>query len=333
MKTKVFFTLLVILIIFSDLVPAQCFIVASDKHKRIMLEHFGVSVPARQGNFTTLEECEAFLNNAANFDPQQRNEHWCDCDKTNANIQSNRVQSKIKIDDRETQLARNKLFVLKKTQEKKEADDKIFQAKKNNLLGKLRRNKSFDQLNTTSGLSEQGAYNIKNDESEKGRDNSESSFTQHKIKLRERELKTTQVSLPKFVEHQKTLFEFIDRETKIVQTKIMNVQKEKIQILEKKNQLQEKITLQTLNIEKLKTEKNDVQKENREEIDSLLLLANQILGESEELNKKADQELEEKNNLVDENEALLNKYQDAYNKSKEFPDQSEQLLKELQGGK
>ena len=73
----------------------------------------------------------------------------------------------------------------------------------------------------------------------------------------------------------------------------MEVQKEKIQILEKKNQIQEKIVEQTSNIEKLKKEKIEVKEESQKgEIDSLLLEAMQLLEESETLNKKAGEELE-----------------------------------------
>jgi hypothetical protein len=190
-------------------------------------------------------------------------------------------------------------------------------------------------LRTTSDLSKQGEESTNNNQVEVGRNESESSFSQGKIKLKGRtQNNTVPVSPPVPIKHQETLFSYIDRETKTVQTKLAKVQKEKIVLLEKKNQVQEKIAEQTLKIEKLKTEKLEVKEESRkEDIDSLLLFATQMLEESEDLNDKANQELEKNNKLVQENEALLNKYQETYSKSKEHPEQSEQLLKELQGDK
>jgi hypothetical protein len=177
---------------------------------------------------------------------------------------------------------------------------------------------------------------IENNQTEIGRDNSESAFSDGKIKLKRGDLRNRDipVSPPAPVESQKTLFEYVDRETKVVQTKIMDVQKEKIHILEKKNQIQEKIVEQTVNIEKLKTEKIEVKEESRkEEIDSLLLEAMQLLEESNTLNEKAGEELKTKDKLIGEQEVLLNKLQSTYEKGKENPEKSEGLLKELQGDK
>lgn len=325
------------LLVLSRVSFAQCFIVASEKHKRIMYEVWGVTVPDRQGNFSTLEECETYLYNL-DADPEQKKEHWCDCDKQNTNesYESDNTQaqqqSRITIEDRETQLKKIKEYEMQKQEEKRQADEKNFRGKKQNVLGKIKRNTALDQLKTTEEVSDKAANNI-NVEDEAGRRESESSFTDSKMKIKHREPPTIPVSPPAPVNHQKNLFEYIDREKIIVQTRIMEVQKDKIGILEKKNNLQQKITEQTLNIEKLNAEKTEVNDENRkEEIDSLLLLAEQMLEESEDLNKKADQELQDKNKLAEENEALLNKFENAYNKSKEFPEQSEQLLNELRGG-
>ncbi len=114
----------------------------------------------------------------------------------------------------------------------------------------------------------------------------------------------------------------------------METQKQKIEVHEKKNKIQQDIIVQTEKIETLKVEKNQTEDESKKiEVDSLLLLAEQMLQESEDLNKRADEELISKNQVILEQESLLNKYQDSLNKSKDNPGLSEELLKELQGGK
>lgn len=343
---------IVVLILMFLLIPAksiiaQWYAVADESHKRAMWEMFQVVVPDRQGDFVTKQECEQALDNAG-MDALQRSRFRCECE-TNCNDQnstgsyndeqqnsSGQNPGGIVIDDYETQMMKRNLFIEKDKKQKaaleKSKNDNI----KNDLLGKLKGNKSLNQLKTTSDLSEQGSENITNSQTEAGREDSESAFTNGKTKLKRRDLRNSivPVSPPTPIEHQKTLFEFIDRETKVVQTKIMEVQKEKIQILEKKNQIQEKIVEQTTNIEKLKKEKIEVKEESQKgEIDSLLLEAMQLLEESETLNKKAGEELKTSNMLITEQEGLLNKLQTSYEQGKENPQKSEELLKELQGNK
>jgi hypothetical protein len=317
---------------------AQCYIVASEKHKSRMREIWGSTVPDRQGNFATYEECVSFLDREIAFDPVQRAEHWCECEETNSSGTYNtngQTESRIQVENHQIQLKKLKEAAYKKEMEKKNSDRKIVENKKQDLLGKLKKNKSLDQLKTSSELSEQGEVNISNNQSESGRDVSESAFSDGKIILKKRqEPNTIQVSPPKPVEDQSTLFEYIDRETKVVQNKIIQVQKQKIKLLEKKNDIQKTITDQTLKIEKLKTEKINLEDESKtEEIDSLLIIANQLKLESEELDLKADRDLEEINRMEQDSEALLKKYGDALNKAKEHPEESEQLLKELKGDK
>lgn len=325
---------------------AQWYVVADESHKRAMWEMFQVVVPDKEGNFATKRECEDALDNA-NMDALQRSRHHCECeancdDQNSSNSYNDQQQNSsgqnpdgIVIDDYETQMMKSNLYIEKDKKEKaaleKSKNDNI----KNDLLGKLKGNKSLNQLKTTSDLSEQGLENITNNQTDVGRDDTESAFSQGKIKLKKRgQNNTVPVSPPVPVEQQKTLFEYIDRETKVVQIKIMDVQKKKIQLLEKKNQMQEKIVEQTVNIQKLKEEKYEVKDETRkEEIDSLLIMATQMLQESETLNQEANKELEVKDKLVKDQEDLLNKYQETYNKSKDNPELSEELLKELQGDK
>jgi len=325
-------------LIINKITYAQCYIVASDEHKRIMWEQYGVIVEERQGNFASYDECIAYLNSSIDFDPVQRARHWCDCEKEDQKEFNNSYEqnnSNLIVEDREAQLQKIRLYEQEKLKEKELADRKIVEDKKQDLLGKLKKNNALDQLKTSSELSQQGTVNINNSQTEKGRDDSELAFSDGKIKLKGRPQKNNiQVSQPKPIEDQKVLFDYIDRETKVVQNKIMQVQKEKIKLLEKKNDIQKTLSERTLKIEKLKTEKiNSEVKTQIEEIDSLLMIANQLLQESEDLNIKVDQELEEKNKLEQDSEALLNSYQNVYNKSKENPDQSEQLLKELKGEK
>ena len=343
---KLFFTTIILLFIFVETTFAQWYAVANETQKKAMWDMFGVVVPDRQGNFATKSECEQALDNAG-MDALQRSRYWCECevncDDQNSSGSYNDEQQNssgqnpggIVVDDYETQMMKRNLFIEKDKKQKaaleKSKNDNI----KNDLLGKLKGNKSLDQLKTTSDLSERGSENITNNQTEAGRDDSESAFSQGKIKLKKgKQNNIVPVSPPVPVEHQKTLFEYIDRETKVVQTKIMEVQKEKIQILEKKNQIQQKMVEQTVNIEKLKTEKIEVKEESRkEEIDSLLLEAMQLLEESETLNKKAGEELETSNKLITDQEGILNNLQTSYQIGKENPERSEELLKELQGNK
>lgn len=333
---SIFFLPLLILIIFNEHIFSQCYIVASQKHKNIMFENWGVNVPDRQGNFASYEECVDYLDRSMDFDPIQRAEHWCDCDETNTEYSENTNQNQnLIIPDRETQL--NKSRMLEEIERKKKLmlESQEVNLKKNDLLGKMKKNKALDQLKTSSDLSEQGNQNISNNNLESGRDKTQSAFTEGKLKLKSRNEQTDiPVSPPKPIDHQKSLFEYIDRETKIVQNKIINVQKEKIKILDKKNEIHKTIFEQTIKINQLETERLEVKDETKKvEIDSMLLMANQLLQESEDLNYKAEMELQEKNKLEQDNEALLNNYRDIYNKSKEHPEQSEKLLKELRGEK
>jgi hypothetical protein len=314
--------------------PAQCYIVTSDYLIQFFAAH-GDYMPARQGPFTK-EECEYWLTQMEEW---QRKETWCDCPPETNNSGSSDTQmqneKKIVVEDRETQLKKIRLLEEMELRKKAQAECEEVNLKKKDLLGKMKTNKALDQLKTSSELSEQGAVNISNNQMEAGRDISESAFSDGKIILKRRqETNTVQVSPPKPVDSQKSLFEYIEHETRTVQNKIMNVQKEKIKLLEKKNDIQKTINEQTIKIAQLKTELLEAKDETqKEEIDSLLLMATELLQESEDLNIKADQELQEKNKLEQDNEALLNNYQDIYNKSKENPEQSEQLLKELRGDK
>ena len=343
---KLFFTTIILLFIFAETTFAQWYVVANETQKKAMWDMFGVVVPDRQGNFATKSECEQALDNAG-MDALQRSRYWCECevncDDQNSSTSYNDGQQnssgqnlgEIVVDDYETQMMKRNLYIEKDKKQKaaleKSKNDNI----KSDLLGKLKGNKSLDQLKTTSDLSERGSENITNNQTEAGRDDSESAFSQGKIKLKKgKQNIIVSVSPPVPVEHQKTLFEYIDRETKVVQTKIVEVQKEKIKLLEKKNQIQQKMVEQTVYIEKLKTEKIEVKEEShKEEIDSLFLEAMQLLEESETLNKKAGEELETSNKLITDQEEILNNLQASYQMGKENPERSEELLKELQGNK
>jgi hypothetical protein len=320
---------------FVQSLSAQCYMVTSDYLIRFFADH-GDYIPARQGPFTE-DECKYWLTQ---MDEWQRKESRCDCPPKSDNQGSydtrTQSESRIKIPDRETQLKRIKEYAHQKIKEKENADRQIVEQKKQYLLGKLKRNKSLDQLKTASMLSLKGEQNVNNNRTEEGRDDSESAFTEGRIDPNNSGLPdyNITVSPPVFIEHQQTLYEYIDEQKKVVQTKITKVQKEKAEIQEKKNQSQEKIKVQSIGIKRLTTEKFMAKEETqKEEIDSLLMLANQLLEESIEQNEKADRELEEKNKLLQEHDALLNKYDEAYNISKEHPEKSDQLLKELRGDK
>jgi len=336
---------------------SQCQIVYSDELIDDLSEQ-GISYQKRQGHFSTEAECLEMIERAVreSGDPNIRRHMSCEgCDEQNSSDSYNDEQQnsswqkspELVIDDYETQMMKIDLFIEKDKNEKADLDKSRNDDIKNDLLSKLKGNKSFNQLRTTSDLSEEGLQSIKNNQNEVGRENSnnqnevgrensESAFSDGKIKPNRRELRNNNITVspPAPVESQKNLFEYIDRETKVVQTKIVEVQKEKIQILEKKNQIQQKIGEQTINIKKLEIEKVEVKEEARkEEIDSLLLEAMQLLEESENLNRKAGEELETSNKLISEQEGLLNNLQSSYEKGKENPEKSEALLRELQGGK
>lgn len=333
-KTKLIL-LMLILFFLNEVIYSQCYIVASQKHKNIMMEVWGVTVPDRQGSFTSYQECVDYLDRSMDFDPIQRAEHWCDCDETGFNDSNspNIYQSpNIIIPDRETQLNNARMQEEIELKQKAKLESEKINQNKKDLLVKMKKNKALDQLKTSSELSAMGNQNTNINQLDAGRTDSESAFTEGKIKLKGRnEQKIIPVSPPKPVDSQKSLFEYIDRETRTVQNKIMNVQREKIKILEKKNDIQKTINEQTIKIAKLETERLEVKDETKKvEIDSLLLMANQLLQESEDLNYKAEVELQEKNKLEQDNEALLNNYRDIYNKSKEHPEQSEKLLKNLE---
>jgi len=336
----------ILLLVPAKSVRAQWYVVVDDSEIRAVWEMFQQVVPKRSGDFATRQECEDALDQS-DWMPGQRAKYWCECETNcddqnssgsyNDGQQNSSVQNppEIMIDDYETQMMKRDLLIEKDKKEKAALEKLKNDNIKNDLLTKLKGNKSLNQLKTTSGLSEQGLENITNNQTDAGRDDTESAFSQGKIKLKKgRQNNTVPVSQPVPVEQQKNLFEYIDRETKVVQTKIMDVQKKKIQLLEKKNQIQEKIVEQTVNIQKLKEEKYEAKDETRkEEIDSLLIMATQMLQESETLDQEANKELEVKDKLVKDQEGLLNKYQETYNKSKDNPELSEELLKELQGDK
>lgn len=326
---------------------AQWFVEVDDSEIRAVWDMFQQVVPKRSGNFSTRQECEDVLNQS-DWLPGQRAKYNCkcesDCDGQNSteyydDSQNNYVEesrNEIVVDDYKTQMMKRDLSIEKDKKEKAAEDRLKNENMKKELLGKLKGNKSFNQLLKTSELSQQGVEDIKNNQTEVGRDNSESSFTNARVKLRRGELRNSDipVSPPAPVEVQKTLFEYVDKETKVVQSKMVEVQKEKIQILEKKAKIQETILEQKITIEKLKTEKIEVKEEpKKEEIDSLLLEAMQLLEDSETLNDKAEEEIKSKDKLIGEQEVLLNKLQTSYEKGKENPQKSEELLKELQGDK
>jgi len=344
---KIIFTLTLLMISFFQAASySQWQIVYSDELIDDLSEQ-GISYQKRQGHFSTEAECLEMIERAVreSGDPNIRRHMSCEgCDEQNSSDSYNDEQQnfsgqnppELVIDDYETQMMKIDLFIEKDKNEKADLDKSRNDDIKNDLLSKLKGNKSFNQLRTTSDLSEEGLQSIKNNQNEVGRENSESAFSDGKIKPNRRELRNNNITVspPAPVESQKNLFEYIDRETKVVQTKIVEVQKEKIQILEKKNQIQQKIGEQTINIKKLEIEKVEVKEEARkEEIDSLLLESMQLLEESENLNRKAGEELETSNKLISEQEGLLNNLQSSYEKGKENPEKSEALLRELQGGK
>jgi hypothetical protein len=309
--------------------------ITSDKFNRILIESGASPIPTRQGPFTK-EECESAWNQMEKY---QRDESHCECEGTNNSglyETQGKTESRIQIEDHQTQLKKLKEAAYKKEMEKKNSDRQIVEDIKQDLRGKLKAIKSLDQLKTVSNLSLKGEQNVNNNQTEAGRDDSESAFSEGKIDPNNSSLPDNNIVVPPpaFIEQQKTLFEYLDQQKKVVQTKITDVNKEKTKIDEKKKQLQEKITGQTISIKRLTVEKTKVEEETKKvEIDSLLLLAEQMLDESIEQNKKADKDLEKVNNQLQENEALLNRYDETYNKSKEHPEESEQLLKELSGDK
>lgn len=334
-----------LLIIPTKNIIAQWYVVADESHKRAMWEMYQIVVPDRQGDFPTKKECEDAIDRAG-MDALQRSRHHCECesncDEQNSSIsnyqeeQYNSGQNPADVDDYETQMMQRNLNIEKDKKEKAALEKLKNENIKNDLLSKLKGNKSFNQLKTTSELSEQGSQNIDN-QIEIGRVNSESAFTDGKIKLKKSNIindNIPPVSPPAIVVNQKKLFEYVDREMKVVQSKILEVQKEKIQILEKKNKIQEKFLEQKITVEKLKTEKIELKEDaKKEEIDSLLWEAMQLLEESEMLNENAGKELESKDKLLDEQEAFLNKLQTSYDHGKDKPEKFEQLLNELQSGK
>jgi hypothetical protein len=267
--------ILMFLLISAKSIVAQWYVVVDDSEIRAVWEMFQQVVPKRSGDFATRRECEDALDQS-DWMPGQRVKYWCDCetncDDQNSSGSYNDEQQNssgqnpggIVIDDYETQMMKRDILV-EKDKKEKAAQEKLKNDNiKNDLLTKLKGNKSLNQLKTTSGLSEQGLENITNNQTDAGRDDTESAFSQGKIKLKKgRQNNTVPVSQPVPVEQQKNLFEYIDRETKVVQTKIMDVQKKKIQLLEKKNQIQEKIVEQTVNIQKLIEEKYDTERRNR----------------------------------------------------------------------
>jgi len=314
---------------------AQCYMITSDKYNQFLIEIGFPTIPARQGPMTK-DECEYALEQ---MDNRQKDGSHCECEQTNTTESYNtqgQNKSRIQIEDHQTQLKKLRALAQQKELEKKNADRQIVEQKKLDLLRKLKRIKSLDQLKTTSDLSVKGEQNLNNNQIEEGRDNSESAFADGKIDPNNNSLPDNNITIspPAIIEHQQTLYEYIDEQKEVVRTKITNVQKEKAEIQEKKNQHQEKIKMQTIGIKRLTTEKFMAKEESqKEEIDSLLMLAEQLLEESIEQNEQADRELVEKNKVLQESEALLNKYEDTYNKSKEHPEESDQLLKELRGDK
>jgi hypothetical protein len=324
---------------------AQWYAVADESHKRAVWEMYQVVVPDRQGDFPTKQACEDALDDAG-MDALQRSRCHCECESncdgqnsSNSDFQEEQYNSgqnpeRVVVDDYETRMMQRRIFAEKDRKQKAYQDQMKNENIKKEIMGKLKGNKSLDQLKTTSELSEQG---LKNNDIEGGRVNTESAFTDGKIKLRRSNIEEGNippVPPPTIIENQKKLFEYVDRETKVVQTKILEVQKEKIEILEKKNKLQEKILDQKFTIVKLKTDKIETQEESKkQEIDSLLLEAMQLLDESEQLNENAGKELENKDKLLGEQEALLNKLQTSYDQGKDKPEKSEELLNELQEGK
>lgn len=336
--------ILMILLIPAKSILAQWYIVSDEYYKRVHWEVFQIDIPDRRGDFPSKKECEDALDRTYALD---RFRHHCECESncegqnstvTYDNSQNEYIDqnsNEVVVADHQMQLDKIRAVEEKKRMLKELVDQKKFTEDKNELTGKLKQNKALDQLKTSSELSEQGIQNSNNNQLEVGRNNSQSAFTEGKIILKKRdEQPVVPVSPPKPVDNQKSLFEYIEKETKTVQNKIINVQKEKIILLDKKNENHKTIYEQTIKIAQLKTERLEVKDETKiDEIDSLLLMASLLLQESEDLNKEADEELKEKNKIELDNQALLNKYQDVYNKSKENPEQSEQLLKELRGDK
>ena len=318
------------------LVYPQCYIVASEEHKEIMLREWDEIVPDRQGNFASYDECEAYLNSAI-ADPIQRARHWCECEES-YNTESYETQlqdeSTFHYESHESQLDKIRLYEEAERKKRHIADQKAFNENKKDVLGKLKQNKALDQLKTTSDLSIKGQQNVNNNINDESRKDSESAFSEGN--LTHNNVNTSNekipVSPPAPIDHQKNLFDYINRETKKIQSKILDIKEEQIQILDKKMPISLKIYDLKLNIEDLKLKRMEAKEETKvEEIDSLLLAALQMLEESEQLNEKAAEELKEKDKLVQENEGLLNKFQDTYTRSKEHPEESEQLLKELRG--
>jgi len=323
----------------------------------------GINYEKRQGHFLTQAECLEMIEQAVyeSGDPNLRLHMSCvGCDELTTTESTNNQEGfssgqnrrGIVIDDYKTQKIKRDAFIEKDRKEKENTDKLKNEKIQKELLGQLKNeskpkfktgsnppgeSNALNQLQTTSDLSLQASQNSGNNQNDSARVTSESAFTNAQIKTSGNNLSDINVPEPPEptpVISQQRLFDFIERETKYVQTKILEVQKQKIEILEKKNQIHEKIIEQTGKIEKLKVEKNEVEDESRkEEIDSLLIQAMEMLEESEVLNKKASEELEVKDKLVKEQEGILNKYQEKYNNAEEHPELSEELLKELQGDK
>jgi len=340
LNLKTFLIAFLFILLFNKISFSQWYIATSDEHKRIMWKHFNVVVEERQGNFATEQECLDALNNA-DVEYDQRQHYWCECDcpdQTTNEYSTEQTIPKIIIDDPETQRKKRNAVITKDQKEKLLLDYKKNQETKEELLGKLKGNdkkesSALDQLKTTEKLSVKGEQSSGSDSS---RVLTEQAFSDAELSSEQDNPNNyiIPVSPPAPIDHNKNLAEYIDLETKIVQTKIMETQKQKIEILEKKNKIQQDIIVQTEKIETLKVEKYQNEDESKKiEVDSLLLLAEQMLQESEDLNRRADEELTSKNQVILEQEGLLNKYQDTVNKSKDNPELSEELLKELQGGK
>lgn len=316
---------------------AQCYIVPTKNYREGFYSMFGTVYPERVGNFATEAECNALLDQMKANDPVAKGEFYCDCDQpveTNSYDYPQQTTEPPVVKPK----TQSELHVLQALAEEKKKlmEGKQFNDKREEVTGKLKGNKSFNQLKTSSNLSLKGQQNINNNQTDEGRKESESAFTDGKIATDTGELHLNPIPVPPPtpIDPQKNLFNYIDQETKTVQSKIIKVQKEKTELLEKKMIIQEKINEQKLNISNLKLEKMEAKEETKvEEIDSLLLAALQMLEESEQLNEKAAEELKEKDKLVQENEALLNRFQETNIRSKEHPEESEQLLKELRGDK
>jgi len=329
----------------SESIFAQWFMEVDDSEIKAVWEMFQEVMPKRSGNFATQKECEDALNQH-DWLPGQRAKYKCrcesNCDGQNSSNSdyggeqyiSSQNPERVVVDDYETQMMKRKLIIEKDSKQKAYEDKVKNENMKKDVMSKLKGNKSLDQLKTTSELSKQGSQN---NDIDAGRVSTEAAFTDGKIKLKRGNILDNNippVPPPTIMENQKKLFEYVERETKVVQSKILEVQKEKIAILEKKNRIQEKILDQKITIVKLKTNKIEIEEESKKvEIDSLLLEAMQLLEESEKLDEDAGKELENKDKLLGEQEVLFNQLQTSYKLGKDNPEKSEQLLNELQKGK